>query len=124
MRKWAGLVCLLLAACSKPASVQTVSCADPVAGCRADAGIGVRFSEPPAVMRQFVLEVDAAEGATPYASFQMKDMDMGPNRYRLLRVDGKWRAKVMLPACVRGRHDWMLRLEVGGKVYELPFTAG
>ncbi len=124
MRTGIGMLCLLLAACSKPAGVQTVQCADPVAGCRIDEKIGVRFSEPPATMRKFVLEVEAAEDAAPYASFQMKDMDMGLNRYRLLRGDSKWRAEVMLPACVRGRHDWVLRLETGGRVYELPFTAG
>lgn len=114
---------LLLSACAKAPVAHSVNCMDPVAGCRLDEGLEVRFSNTPAVMQKFDLEMRAPENAAPYASFQMQGMDMGLNRYRLLWNNGKWHAEAMLPACVRGRHDWVLRLEAGGKIYEMPFTS-
>lgn len=128
MKLWEYLIMLALlagvSACARPPVIHIVNCPDPVAGCRLDAGLEVRFSKIPAVMQKFELDLVAPESAAPYASFQMQDMDMGLNRYRLLRHDGKWHAEVTLPACVRGRHDWILRLEAGGKIYEMPFTSG
>ena len=124
MKLWGCLLMLALAACARPPAVQTVSCPDPVAGCRLDRGLEVHFSKTPAVMQKFDLDVMAPENAAPYASFQMQGMEMGLNRYRLLWSDGKWHAEVTLPACVQGRHDWILRLEAGGKIYEMPFGSG
>jgi hypothetical protein len=126
MSKLPLIALLVVAACAKSPepSPQTVACLDPLAGCRLDAGIEIRFSHTPAVMQDFELEVVAPKGADLHASFQMRGMDMGMNRYRLLQENGKWRAKVMLPACVQGRRDWILRLEVSGKTYEMPFVAG
>jgi hypothetical protein len=118
------MIILALSACAKSPAVQAVHCRDPVAGCRLDAGMEVRFSKIPAVMRRFDLDVIAPESAAPYASFQMQGMEMGLNRYRLLWNNGKWHAEAMLPACVQGRHDWILRLEAGGKIYAMPFTGG
>lgn len=118
----AGLM-LLLSACSYETTVQTVACPDPIAGCRLDEAVSVRFSQTPGVMEKFALDVHAPKNAEPYASFQMQGMDMGPNRYRLLWNGGVWHADVMLPACVQGRRDWVLRLEVGKKIYEMPFVS-
>jgi hypothetical protein len=119
------IVLLVLVSCARaPQAPLTVDCRDPLAGCRLDAGIEIRFSQTPAVMQAFDLEVMAAQGTDPHASFRMRGMDMGMNRYRLLQENGKWRARVMLPACVQGRRDWVLRLEAGGKAYEMPFVAG
>lgn len=118
------LALALLVGCSRPEAVQRVECKDPLAGCRLDEEIVVRFSSVPATMQKFDLLVEAPADAKPMASFQMRDMEMGLNRYRLLRQDNGWHAEVMLPACVRGRQDWILRLEVDGRVYEMPFTSG
>ncbi len=84
----------------------------------------MRFLQQPAMLKTFDLEVVAPVGAEPYASFHMRGMEMGMNRYRMLRMGDHWQANVMLPACVQGRRDWMLLLEAGGRIYELPFTAG
>lgn len=59
--------------------------------------------------------------------FQMRDMDMGLNRYRLEHAaDGEWRGRAILPMCVSGRSDWLAKLEIaqGGHRWtaELPFT--
>lgn len=126
MSKRPLIALLFLVACAKSpdTSPLVVTCRDPLAGCRLDAGIEIRFSQTPAVMQAFDLEVAAPEGADLHASFQMRGMDMGMNRYRLLKENGKWHARVMLPACLQGRRDWVLRLEVSGKTYEMPFVAG
>lgn len=126
MSKLPLIALLVVVACAKSPdpSPQVVTCLDPLAGCRLDAGIEIRFSQTPTVMQTFDLEVVAPQGADLHASFQMRGMEMGMNRYRLLQKNGEWRAKVMLPACVQGRRDWILRLEVSGKTYEMPFVAG
>lgn len=117
------LLLLLLAGCAKAPEVVSVSCGNPLFGCRLTENLTVRFLQPPSVMQAFDLEVTSA-GNELHASFQMQGMEMGLNRYRLLREGNKWRAKVMLPACVQGRRDWLLRLEVDGNAYEMPFVAG
>jgi hypothetical protein len=119
------LALLVLVACAKsPQPPALVACHDPLAGCRLDREIEVRFSQTPTVMQPFDLEVTASGAVDVHASFQMQGMDMGMNRYRLLKKGGKWSARVMLPACVQGRRDWVLRLEVNVKTYEMPFAAG
>ena len=126
MRIFFPLVLLVLAACHRePETILPVKaeCRNPLAGCVIAPGISLRFSQRPSVMRAFDLEVAAPEATGIHASFQMETMDMGMNRYRLLRENGRWRARVMLPACVQGKRDWLLRLEVGRKVYEVPFVA-
>jgi hypothetical protein len=64
-------------------------------------------------------EVDAAG-----VDFTMVDMDMGLNRYRLVRgEDGLWRGNAMLPVCTTGRRDWLATLEIAddGTVYVAEF---
>lgn len=114
---------LLLVACSRAPESTVVECANLLAGCRLADGLEVRFSGPPAMLKSFELNVDAPAATEIHASFQMRGMEMGMNRYRLLPKDGKWRASVMLPACVQGRSDWLLRLEVDKKTFEVPFQA-
>lgn len=116
---------LLLAACNREAPVTTVACADPLAGCRIAEDVQLRFLQKPSALQPFAVEVTAPAKAAPHLRFLMQGMEMGMNRYRLLGEDGThWHANVTLPACVQGRHDWMLQLEIGNKTYEMPFSAG
>ncbi len=39
--------------------------------------------------------------------FAMTGMDMGINRYRLVRDGSVWNAPVVLPICTVGRSDWI-----------------
>ena len=61
------------------------------------------------------------------ASFAMRDMDMGLNRYQLIN-DGaqRWFANVTLPVCSSGRSDWIAVVEVLSKgrrfAVEVPFV--
>lgn len=109
-----------------PQAVVAVPCADIVAGCSVvDAGLQVAFDQRPQPLRPFLLSVRQPGARELHASFSMRGMEMGFNRYRLLpQAAGAWQAQVMLPACVQGRSDWELLLEIDGVRYALPFSAG
>ncbi|HEY0722335.1 MAG TPA: hypothetical protein VGE50_13915 [Gammaproteobacteria bacterium] len=44
--------------------------------------------------------------------FFMEGMDMGVNRYRLLRDGVSWQGEITLPVCVAGRSDWRAVVEM------------
>jgi len=74
-------------------------------------------------MRPFVLEVDAPGVSAIKAEFSMRAMEMVPNRYDLARgPDGLWRAQIVLPVCVSGRHDWVLDLMIGEQHAAVSFS--
>ena len=102
-----------------------IDCPDIVAGCALpSAGAQVRFDQQPDALRRFNILVTWPGSAEMHASFQMRGMEMGFNRYRLLPDGaGHWRAEVMLPACIQGRKDWLLLLEANGNRYQLPFRS-
>jgi hypothetical protein len=55
---------------------------------------------------------------------EMKDMDMGINRFKLNPVEGgSWEADVMIPVCSTGRRDWLVSLVVQekGRNYRLVY---
>ena len=58
------------------------------------------------------------------ASFRMKDMDMGPNRFPLAKqADGSWRADgVYLPFCASGRRDWIVEWQADGRRFQAAFA--
>jgi hypothetical protein len=111
----------------RPAEAVAVPCADPLAGCafsHRGATAVVRFSVQPAPLEAFELSVRAAGARRISAEFQMVSMDMGFNRYDLRPTrDGAFASKVTLPACVSGRRDWVLYLDIDGTRYALPFSA-
>lgn len=120
------LVLLALAACEQKAA-PLVQCADPLKGCRVawdGKSADVRFLAAPGGLKPFGLQVAVPGASAVSASFAMQDMDMGENRYRLVRgADGTWRADVILPVCVAGRADWTMTLEVDGSRAAMPFVA-
>ncbi|WP_018076657.1 hypothetical protein [Thiobacillus denitrificans] len=110
----------------RPAAAVVVSCTDPLAGCTFDhrgTPAQLRFSSQPVPLETFELSVRAPGVGRISAELQMSDMDMGFNRYALRPVPGgAFGAKVTLPACVSGRHDWVLYLDIDGTRYALPFS--
>lgn len=110
----------------RPAAAVAVACPDPLAGCafaHHGAAASVRFSAQPAPLQAFELSVQAPGARRVSAELQMKDMDMGFNRYDLRPAgNGAFSARVTLPVCVSGRRDWMLFLDIDGTRYELPFS--
>jgi hypothetical protein len=60
------------------------------------------------------LRVAAGEAVeTVMISFAMRGMDMGLNRYRMVRgASNTWTADVTLPICVSGRSDWIAGVEL------------
>lgn len=58
-----------------------------------------------------------------HASFTMRDMDMGFNRFVLEKqADGVWLAQgVRLPLCTQSRHDWIMTWQVDGQHFQAAF---
>jgi hypothetical protein len=122
--KRAAMICLgavlaaavLLTACARAPETMH-DCADISAGCRVD-GVYLSSNLPPQILKPFELRMEIHDPALStldeaYASFGMAGMEMGLNRYRLIKkTEGLWVAEVNLPACVRGRADWTMLLEL------------
>lgn len=106
--------------------VLQVPCADVVAGCALPAQpLRVVFDKIPQPMKPFRLRVEVPDAHEVHASFAMRDMQMGLNRYRLLPDGiGAWQGEVTLPVCVHGRSDWEMTLDVDGRLYLLVFASG
>lgn len=88
----------------------------------------LRLGPPVRSMEAFDIQLRGAlaTDARVEVRFQMRDMDMGLNRYRLtLDANGVWRGHAMLPVCSTGRSDWVAQLDIaaGGRRWraELPF---
>jgi len=110
----------------RPAEAVAAPCADPIAGCAFNhrgTPVNVRFSSQPAPLEPFELIVTAPNAAKISAELQMVGMDMGFNRYDLRPAgSGTFAARVTLPVCISGRHDWTLFLDLDGSRYALPFS--
>ena len=119
------LTLIVMAACTQR-ETPVVACAALVRGCALEHDqIMVRSDRAPSPLTPFVLAVTAPAAQEVYVELQMQGMDMGLNRYRLLRqANGEWRASITLPACVTGRRDWKMVVEVDGTRRALVFQAG
>lgn len=114
---------------SEDPRIEMVACEDMTLSCASSMFV-VRFFDEPKAMRPLHLELTSLsrEVKNIHASFSMKGMDMGFNRYRLIHVArDKWEAELTLPACVQGRSDWQmlieLELEKGTQRFLVPFSA-
>jgi len=95
---------------------EKMACTDITQSC-GNAQFSVKFKQAPQAMKPFHLELTS--NSEPFlnvnASFAMKGMEMGFNRYQLIKTaDAKWVAEVTLPVCVQGRSDWEMTLMVEG----------
>ena len=111
---------------TRPDSVQSIACINPVAGCifvHLGTPAHIRFSVTPETMKPFVITLSHPALRKASASFQMIGMDMGFNRYDLKRgPNDDWTARVTLPVCTASRADWIMELNLDGQFYSLPFT--
>ncbi|UOO82720.1 hypothetical protein LVJ83_04450 [Uruburuella testudinis] len=96
-------------------------------GCVLPGGMQLKFSDQVYAKAPFDIELRGVDAAVQevFVSFTMKDMDMGFNRYKLVRQpDGSWRAaQIRLPVCVQNRHDYLADIHIGKKVYQVGFAA-
>jgi len=132
------LGCLALLACTDPEgrSLQTLALdagCDVRAACVGRAGnlrVSVRMAPHRSALIPFNVALSSdADLESVIVSLEMQGMDMGQNRYRLLKVDGgSWQADITLPVCASGRSDWVavFELQADGRRYrlEVPFTLG
>ncbi|MDR5172388.1 hypothetical protein IHQ56_11205 [Methylobacillus flagellatus] len=94
------------------AAAERIACEDIVRGCRHD-DLTIQAMTTPKVMQAFEMRVTLPEAESVQASFDMQDMQMGINRYRLQQQpDGSWRAMVTLPVCVSESSDWVMTLDI------------
>ncbi len=94
-----------------------IVCPDIAQSC-GNAQFSVRFKEQPQVMKPLHLELIFLDGQSiqnVHAGFAMRGMEMGFNRYQLIKTaEAEWVAEVTLPVCVQGRSDWEMTLMVEG----------
>lgn len=133
---WIVLIALLVLggvayAWLKPQAVkpEAIACEDIVRGC-SHGDLTVQAMMAPKVMHAFEMRVTVPRASSVQASFDMKSMQMGINRYRFQQhPDGSWRAKITLPVCVDGRSDWLMTLNINhlsqqeNDNYQLEFRA-
>ena len=120
----AGIVVLALGCNAKQPATQ----ADCLlaAGCsfRLDGkSIHVKTGTPPSAARPFQLEVVAEQAKSVKAQFEMSGMNMTTPVYVLQKSARGWTAEIVLPVCVSGRSDWVLRLDVDQARIDIPFVA-
>jgi hypothetical protein len=78
-------------------------------------------------MKPIRLQLETANAKQVYASFVMEKMEMGLNRYHLLKQGDSdlWLAEVTLPVCAQGRSDWVVQVEIKTQFktmyYQIPF---
>lgn len=127
---WAGAVVLIALAAmvyaysAKQAPRQPIDC-DLAAGCSFQTGGGrvtVKTNAVPVAARPFQLEVVAPQANSVKAQFDMSGMNMTTPVYALARDANRWRSEVVLPLCVSGRSDWMLRLEIDQETVWIPLV--
>lgn len=96
-------------------------------GCTLPNGAVVKFSDRVHAKQPFDIRVNNVPPQVQevFVSFSMSGMDMGFNRYKLVRqADGTWAAdQIRLPVCVQNRHDYLADIHINGDVFQTAFTA-
>lgn len=105
-----------------PPEPVAVACAQPTQGCTLPDGSVLTFTQAPQGAKPFDLTLSKQPGDAPALEFAMRDMDMGFNRYRLADGGPQWQARVTLPVCVTGSHDWQLLVIHADRRYRIDFT--
>lgn len=106
---------------------QVVTC-DVRVGCLLPNGAVLSFKGTVSPKVPFEIVLDHVTGASEaFISFEMVDMDMGFNRYKLtlnpLKNSQMKADKVRLPVCVSQRKDYLAILNLDGKRYQIAFKA-
>ena len=120
----ASCLSLLILACSSEKGEEhrllgrAENCDAAITTCRVSAGdIVVSLSMGPDVrpLQPFLLNLNIEGGKVDaqsvVADFQMQEMEMGSNRYRLIEQPDGWQATVTLPLCTASRMDWLATIE-------------
>jgi hypothetical protein len=121
-----GLLSVLIWTKQTPSLPQKLGCADIEAGCGNDI-FKLKFMSSPAVMKPMRLYLETKNAKQVYVAFAMEKMDMGLNRYRLIKQGDLdlWLGDFTLPVCVQGRSDWIVEVEIKTQLetmyYQIPF---
>ena len=105
---------------------QNLACADIMTGCGNEL-FKLKFISSPQVMKPMRLQLETNNAKQVYVSFSMEKMEMGLNRYQLIKQGDLelWMGEVTLPVCVQGRSDWVVEVEIKNQLqtmrYQIPF---
>lgn len=103
-----------------------MDCPDLAAGCSTrmhGQAVSVGVQGELKVLQPFQVWVRAADAHKVQATFTMEGMDMGFNLYTLhADKNGVFRGRVTLPVCVSGRRDWLMTLDIDGRLLAVPFV--
>ncbi len=128
-----GLFALIVSCGSKESATTSLGlvseCDSAISRCEFDNGLvkaSLQLGDGSGIGELKGFAVDASINPNPdevIISFMMKDMDMGPNRYRLKQSHNRWEGKAILPMCALGRLDWIAQLEwrSANKKYQIEF---
>jgi len=76
----------------------------------------LQFSGQPSALVAFDVmlnvNVDSKQPDSVEMYFDMPEMDMGYNQYKLFKNEKNWQAKVILPICSLGKNDWELNVRI------------
>lgn len=125
MRSLLLFAVIVVAGCAQQ-EAPVLSCAALTQGCTLEPGkLFAKTDSVPTPLKPFALTVAAPAAREVHVEFHMQGMEMGLNRYRLIRqANGEWRATITLPACVAGRRDWLMVIEADGARRALAFQSG
>jgi len=125
MRSLLLFAVIAVAGCAQQ-EAPVVACAALTQGCTLDQGkLFAKTDSVPTPLKPFDLTVVAPTAQEVHVEWHMQGMEMGLNRYRLIRqANGEWRATITLPVCVTGRRDWLMVIEVDGARRALAFQTG
>ena len=126
-KKYLGAVLILIFfvvagyfATQKKSDLPTISCPDLSKVCSVTAGLNISTDHPPQIMRPFRLLINASEMTPISASFAMQGMDMGLNRYRLIKQGNGW---FVFRGAVHGCWSWRWKCAVNSSVIMWLLTA-
>lgn len=101
-------------------------CPDLAAGCSTrlqGQAVSVGVEGELKALQPFQVWVRTGDARKVQATFTMEGMDMGFNLYTLhADKDGVFRGRVTLPVCVSGRRDWLMTLDIDGRLLAVPFV--
>jgi len=125
MRSLLLFAVIMLAGCVQQEE-SVVACSALTQGCTLEPDkLFAQTDSVPTPLKPFSLTVVAPSAQEVQVELHMQGMEMGLNRYRLIRqANGEWRATITLPVCVTGRRDWLMVIEVDGVQRALAFQTG
>lgn len=82
--------------------------------CEIENNITLQFQGDVSALTPFLIlvKVGSVQPENIKLVFEMEGMEMGFNKYNLIKKLNNWQIETILPICSLGRNDWMLSVEM------------